>query len=494
MARVPKLAIVGRPNVGKSALFNRICKQKIAIVDEAEGITRDRLYADAELFGLNFQVIDTGGIDSRSRIPFNEAIKQQAEIAIEEADTIIQVVDGQIGLTELDKEVAKILLKTQKPVCLAVNKIDNHGKIDLMHQFHSLGISKIIPVSAAQGWQIAELLETAFEKIPRSIDEEFDLPNSIKVAIVGRPNVGKSSLVNYLLDEERCIVSPIAGTTRDSIDNSFTYNDQLYTIIDTAGIRRKGAEHEVVDKFAAIRTDRAIERSDLCLLMLDAQTGITAQEKRIANQIEEEGKGCIILLNKWDLVKGYRMEHCLQGIEEEVPFLKHCPKIFISAKSGRNVDKIFPAVVEVYENSLKRITTHQLNKFIGRALQKNHPPMIMGKRLRIYYMAQVDVQPPKFILFVNYPNLMLESYKKYLYNQFREVYAFTGVPITMHLKGKAKRERPEHPKPKQESTAPEDFHGGYEDSHDQYDESDEFDDCDECGEEYPDDWDDGDKF
>lgn len=474
MTRLPKLAIVGRPNVGKSALFNRICKQKIAIVDEAEGVTRDRLYAEAELFGLNFQVIDTGGIDPRSRLPFNEAIKRQAEIAIEEADTIIQVVDGQIGLTELDKEVATTLLKTQKPVCLAVNKIDHHSKTDLMHQFYSLGISRVIPVSASQGWQIAELLEAAFQDYRQEVEEEEELADSIKVAIVGRPNVGKSSLVNYLLDDERCIVSPIAGTTRDSVDNSFTHDNQLYTLIDTAGIRRKGSEHEVVDKFAAIRTERAIERSDLCLLMLDAQMGMTAQDKKIANRIEEAGKGCIILLNKWDLVKGYRMEHCLKGIEEEVPFLKHCPKVFISALSGRNIDKIFPIVLEVYENSMKRITTHQLNKFIGAALQRNHPPMIMGKRLRIYYMAQVDVQPPKFILFVNYPNLMIESYKKYLYNQFRETYAFTGVPITMHLKGKEKRERPEHSLAKEDSTAPEDFRASpeedYEDEEDYWDE------------------------
>lgn len=448
MTRLPKLAIVGRPNVGKSALFNRICKQKIAIVDEAEGITRDRLYAEGELFGHPFMVIDTGGIDPRSRIPFNEEIKRQAEIAIEEADAIIQVVDGVIGATELDKEVATILLKTKKPVCLAVNKIDNLSQVQLMHHFHSLGIKEIIPVSAAQGWQIAELLEAALKDLPPHLEEE-ELAESIKIAIVGRPNVGKSSLVNFLLDEERCIVSPIPGTTRDSIDNSFTYEDQLYTLIDTAGIRRKGAEHEVVDKFAAIRTERAIERSDLCLLLLDVQEGMTAQDKKIANRIEEAGKGCIILLNKWDLVKGYRMEHCLRGIEEEVPFLKYCPKIFISAKTGRNIDKIFPMVEEVYENSMKRITTHQLNKFIGSALQRNHPPMIMGRRLRIYYMAQVDIQPPKFILFVNYPTLMTETYKKYLYNQFREVYAFTGVPLTLHLKGKEKRERPEHNHAKQ---------------------------------------------
>lgn len=442
MTHLPKLAIVGRPNVGKSALFNRICKQRIAIVDEAEGVTRDRLYAESDLFGFHFQVIDTGGINPRSKVAFNEEIKRQAEIAIEEADTIIQVVDAQVGVTDLDKEVAKILLQTKKPVCLAVNKIDNHSQTTLMHQFYSLGISRLIPVSAAQGWQIAELLEAAFENVPVAKEPVQEDPNAIKVAIVGRANVGKSSLVNYVLDEERCIVSPIPGTTRDSVDISFTHENQLYTFIDTAGIRRKGAEHEVVDKFAAIRTDRAIERADLCILMLDVQEGLTAQDKKIANRIEEAGKGCIILFNKWDLIKGFRMEHVLQSVEEEVPFLKHCPKIFTSALTGRNIEKIFPLIQEVQENSLKRITTHQLNKFIVSALQRNHPPMIMGKRLRIYYMAQVDVQPPKFIFFVNYPNLMVESYKKYLYNQFREVYAFTGVPIKMYLKGKEKKERP----------------------------------------------------
>lgn len=442
MTHLPKLAIVGRPNVGKSALFNRICKQRIAIVDEAEGITRDRLYAGSELFGFPFEVIDTGGINPRSKVPFNEEIKRQAEIAIEEADTIIQVVDAHIGITTLDKEVAEILLQTKKPVCLAVNKIDNHSQINLMHQFYSLGISSLIPVSAAQGWHIAELLEAAFEKIPKEITPIEQDPNAIKVAIVGRANVGKSSLLNYILDEERCIVSPIPGTTRDSVDIAFTHEGQLYTLIDTAGIRRKGAEHEVVDKFASIRTERAIERADLCVLMLDVQEGMTAQDKKIANRIEEAGKGCVILFNKWDLVKGYRMEHVLKTVEDEVPFLKHCPKIFTSAKTGRNIEKIFGLVQEVYENGLKRITTHQLNKFIGSALQRNHPPMLMGKRLRIYYMAQVDVQPPKFILFVNYPNLMMDTYKKYLYNQFREHYAFTGMPIRMYLKGKEKKEKP----------------------------------------------------
>lgn len=435
MSSLKKLAIVGRPNVGKSALFNRVCKKKIAIVDEAEGVTRDRLYADTDLFSYPFQVIDTGGINARSTALFNEEIKRQAEIAIEEADTIIMVVDGHIGITDLDQEVARILQRTDKPLCLAVNKIDNHSQEHLIYQFQRLGIPRIVAVSAAQNWHIAEMLEIAFQDFPKVVEESVR-DTHIKIAIVGRPNVGKSSLVNFLLDEERCIVSPIPGTTRDSIDISFTHEDKEYTLIDTAGVRRKHAEHDVVDKFAAIRTQRAIERADICLLMLDAQEGMTTQEKRIANMIEEAEKGCILLFNKWDLVKGFRMEHCLKEVEDNVPFLKHCPKLYISAKTGRNVDKIFETIQQVKEASQQRITTHQLNKFVGAALQRNNPPMIMGKRLRIYYMAQVSINPPKFVFFVNYPNLMSEGYKKYLYNQFRETYGFTGVPILFFLKGK----------------------------------------------------------
>lgn len=441
MSKLPKIAIVGRPNVGKSALFNRIAKKKIAIVDEAEGVTRDRLYTEADYFGNPFLLIDTGGIDARSRLQFNEHVKRQAEIAIEEADSLIMVVDGHTGPSVLDKEIARILLQTKKPVCLAVNKIDNMNQQTLMHAYHGLGIKKMVAVSAIQGTHIAELLEAAFAPLPKS-DSPEEISKAIQVAIVGRPNVGKSSLVNYLLDEERCIVSPIPGTTRDSIDVPFTYEGIEYNMIDTAGIRRKKAEHEVVDKFAAIRTERAIERCDICLLMLDAQEGITREEKKIANMIEQAGKGCVILFNKWDLVKGFRMEHCLKGIEDEVPFLKHCPKIFMSAKTGRNVDKIFDEVKKVSEDSKKRITTGQLNKFIGDCLQRNHPPMIQGKRLRIYYMAQVATQPPGFVLFVNYPNLMTETYKKYIYNQFREEYSFLGLPINIYLRGRDKKEQP----------------------------------------------------
>lgn len=446
MSKKTKLAIVGRPNVGKSALFNRICERRLAIVDEAEGVTRDRLYSDADLFGYPFQVIDTGGIDPRSQATFNSEVKRQAEIAIEEADSIIMVVDSQVGITELDKEIARILLRTKKPLCLAVNKVDNQTDASFQYHFKSLGISKLVPVSAAQGWQIAELLETAFEDFDKSSKVEEE-DKTIRIAIIGRPNVGKSSFVNYVLNEERCIVSPIPGTTRDSIDITCEYNGQLLTLVDTAGIRRKHAEHEVVDKFAAIRTQRAIERCDVCIMILDAEVGITVQDKKIANMIEEAGKGCILLFNKWDLVKNLRMEHYLKGVEEEVQFLGYCPKVFISAKTGRNVEKAFEEIKKVYENSKTRITTHQLNKFLAATLQKNHPPMIMGKRLRIYYIAQVNVEPPEFVMFVNYPHLMMESYKKYLINQFREEFPFEGVPLIFRLRGKErKRQEPERPK------------------------------------------------
>lgn len=441
MKKLPKLAVVGRPNVGKSALFNRICRSRIAIVDEAEGITRDRLYAESELFGRPFEVIDTGGIDPQSSAEFSELIRRQAEIAIEEADSIVMVVDAQTGITDLDQQVARILLRTKKPLTLAVNKIDHEDKLPLVHEFYALGIEKIVPVSAAQNWQIAELLETALNPIPVIEEENLD-EGGIRVAIVGRPNVGKSSLINTMLDEQRCIVSPIPGTTRDSIDIAIRHGDDPYTFIDTAGIRRKGAEHEVVDKFAAIRTKRAIDRAEVCLLVLDSQEGLTAQEKRIAKMIEEEGKGCILLFNKWDLVKGVRMEHCLKGLEEEVPFLKHCPKVMISAKTGRNLEKIFPLIKECHAASQLRISTGQLNKFMERAIQRNHPPMLRGKRLRIYYMAQVDIQPPRFVMFVNHPDLMVDSYRRYIYNQFREVYPFPGVPLFFHLKGKTQKERP----------------------------------------------------
>lgn len=431
-----KLALVGRPNVGKSALFNRICGKRIAIVDEAEGTTRDRLYGQTDFFGRPIEIIDTGGIDSRSGVAFGEEIKRQAEIAIEEADTIVMVVDGRVGVTELDSQVARFILRQGKPVCLAVNKIDDRAKIEEIHQFHGLGISQIIPVSATQGFQIAELLEAAFQGISVDETEEEASDDSIKVAIVGRPNVGKSTLLNFVLSEDRSVVSPIAGTTRDSIDAKLEIDGVKFTLIDTAGIRKKHAEHEVVDKFAAIRTEKAIDRADICLLVLDSTEGLTAHEKRISSMIEEHGKGCILVFNKWDLVKGERMEHMERSIKENASFLDHCPKLFVSAKEGRNLKKLFPLIKEVREQQLQRITTGQLNKFLEKAINTYHPPQIQGKRLRIYYMAQVSTQPPTFVLFVNYPKLMLETYKRYMIGKFRETYKFTGSPLVFMLRAR----------------------------------------------------------
>lgn len=435
---LPKLAIVGRPNVGKSALFNRLCNERISIVDEAEGVTRDRLYAKADFFGRPFEVIDTGGINPGSNVSFNEAIRRQAEVAIEEADALVFVVDGRVGLTELDHQVAEILHKKGKPITLAVNKIDNRDQMERVHEFHGLGFPEMVGISAVHGLQVAELLESAFREV--NWDEEVEVDDgAIKVAIVGRPNVGKSTLVNHLLDEERCIVSPIAGTTRDSIDVDIEVDGKLYRLIDTAGIRRKRAEHDVVDKFAAIRTQRAIERADICIMVLDASEGMTTQEKRIASEIESLGKGCILLFNKWDQVKGFRMEHCLQGVRQEVSFLNHCPALFVSALTGRNLEKIYTEINQVYEQAHLRIPTGELNRFLEKALQAYHAPMLGGKRLRVYYIAQVAVHPPNFVMFVNKPELMVDSYRKYLINAFRKTFHFTGVPLIFSLRGKVDR-------------------------------------------------------
>ena len=433
---LPKIALVGRPNVGKSALFNRICAQRISIVDEQEGITRDRLYAKADLFGRPFILIDTGGIDFSGAIPFAELVKKQAEIAIEEADAVILVVDGQVGVNVYDMEVAKRLKRSKKPVFVAVNKVDQFGDEEKVHPFHVLGIKQVFGVSALQGNQLAELLEAALQHIPPR--EEPPMPDGvIRVAIVGRPNVGKSTLLNYFLKEERSIVSPIAGTTRDAIDILFEQDGQKYLLIDTAGIRRKKAEKEVVDKFAAIRTEEAIERAEVCLLILASSEGFTTQERRIAADIEEKGKSCILLFNKWDLMENLRMEHAMRGVRETAPFLAHCPTLFISASKGRNVEKILPQVKEINALRHQRIGTGALNKFVELCLQKYHPPLITGKRLRIYYLTQVEINPPRFVLFVNKPDLMTEPYKKYLINQLRESFPFSGCPLLFDLRGKA---------------------------------------------------------
>lgn len=445
---LPKLAIVGRPNVGKSALFNKLCGTRISIVDEAEGITRDRVYAKGDFFGKPFEVIDTAGLDFSSKAQFNELMIQQTEIAIEEADALVLVVDGTVGVHPLDLEVARILLRTKKPVTLAINKIDHPELAVHIHEFYELGISNMLPISCIHSYHMAELLETAFRQV--DFDQVTQTPKEgISVAIIGRPNVGKSTLVNHILDEDRCIVSPIAGTTRDAIDVKVEAFGKKYTFIDTAGIRRKAGEKEVVDKFAYMRTQSAIERADVCVLMIDAEAGLTSQEKRIAQMIEEEGKACVIALNKWDLVKGYRMEHCLKALQIEASFLAHCPTVFMSAQEGRNVDKLFGLIDKAFEATTQRITTGQLNKFIEKTLQKYHPPMIQGKRLRIYYMAQIGIEPPRFVVFVNKAELMAASYKKYLINAFRETFKFEGCPLEFILRGKNEAQE-QHQEPQEE--------------------------------------------
>lgn len=451
MTRPAKIAIVGRPNVGKSALFNRLASSRIAIVDEAEGITRDRLYVQIDFFGRQCLLIDTAGLDPTSKEDphLQEHLHKQTQFAIDEADAIIQVVDALVGPTTLDQQVSRMLLKTTKPVFLAVNKVDDIKLLQEVAQFYSLGIQEVYPLSALHGHHVADLLEKVLEKIPLDLEAKAEKKGGIKVAIVGKPNVGKSTLLNLILGEERSVVSPVAGTTRDSIDARVSWEDVDFIFIDTAGIKNKRAEHEVVEKFAKIRTLRAIERADVCLFMIDAKEGLTLQDKKITKIIEEAGKGCILFFNKWDLVKGFRMEHCKKAIIQESSFLEHCPMIFGSCQQKRNIDKIFPLLITLFEEQKRRVTTGQLNKFVERLMQKYHPPMMQGKRLRIYYMTQIGVNPPQFVLFVNNPKLMAPSYKKYMINNFRKEYGFTGCPLIFFLRGKEER-KPLHALVKEE--------------------------------------------
>lgn len=439
MSKHFKIALVGRPNVGKSALFNRMVGKRIAIVDEQEGVTRDRLYAKAEMFGKTFEMIDTGGVTSDASIPFFEEIKEQTLLAIEEADSLVMVVDCAVGLTSVDEEVARILHRTKKPVCVAVNKMDHHSFESRMAPFYSLGFTNVIGVSAQQGFHIAELLDMALESIP---DEE-NLPeeeNRIKVAIIGRPNVGKSTILNQIFGEKRSMVSDIPGTTRDAIDVPLDIGEDKYLLIDTAGIRRKKGEKEVVEKFAALRTEKAMARADVCLLVFDAEKGLTIEERKILASIEEMGKGCVLVANKWDLLKDVRMEHCALALRKDAPFTEQVPLLFVSALTGRNVSKIFDEVKRIYSLLHKKVGTGELNRFVERAIQKYHPPMIQGKRLRIYYLTQKGVGPIEFILFVNKTELMTKTYERYLLKSLRESFGFLGCPIRFKLQGKKKQE------------------------------------------------------
>lgn len=440
MNRLFKLALVGRPNVGKSALFNRLVKKRVSIVDAAEGVTRDRIYGSSELFGKPFQLIDTGGIAENGAHDYQKEVLFQTDLAIEEADALIMVVDVKVGLTELDIMVAKKLRKVNKPIVLAVNKVDDPSKELDIYNFYKLGLDSVIGVSAKHGYQVAELLEIALKDAPTESElYEKNSKDHLHLALVGRPNVGKSTLLNKLLGEERSAVSDKAGTTRDSIDATIFHRSQKITMIDTAGIRKKNKESEAVEKFAAIRTQEAIERADVCLLLLDSREGITSFEKRIISKVQELGKGLVIISNKWDLLSGYRMEHCSKGIYDDNIFVKYCPLLFVSAKNGRNVDKIFDEALSVYHSLNHKVSTSELNKFIEKTMQLNHPPMIRGKRLRIYYMTQINTNPVAFSLFINYKDLLAPAYFRYLKNSFREFFAFKGCPVKFHLKDRKKQ-------------------------------------------------------
>ena len=428
-----KLAVVGRPNVGKSFLFNRIVKKRIAIVDEEEGVTRDRISAKAFFEDKSFEVIDTGGIDFFKKDELQNNMTAQAFFAMEAADAVVMVVDGKTGITELDRKIAKILLKEKKPIFLAVNKMDRAADENFLYQFSCLGIKEIVAVSALNDRNISLLLKKVLKD--GSFSEE-DSVSSIKIALIGRPNSGKSTLFNTLLEENRSIVSEIAGTTKDSIDVCLSKDGEHFTFIDTAGIRRKNKEKTVLEKYAFLRTEESIDKADICLFLLDVREGITSQDKKILSQISEKKKGCILLFNKWDLVHGFRMEHCSKSIDQSYSYLPH---LFISAKAKRNTDKIFSLIKEVEKERRKKISTSVLNAFMEKCMQRCHPPMILGKRLRIYYLTQLSSLPPHFLLFINYKNLLTRTYKKYLINQFRKEFGFKGIPIEFEIRQKKAR-------------------------------------------------------
>lgn len=427
----PIVAIVGRPNVGKSTLFNRIAGERISIVEDTPGVTRDRIYADAEWLDHHFTLIDTGGLEPDSDDMMLKHMYSQAEIAISTADVILFVVDVRTGMTDMDMQVANILRKADKPVVLAVNKVDDLAKYGMqVYEFYSLGLGDPFGVSGGQMIGLGDLLDEVVKHFPADKDDSAE-DDSIKVAIIGKPNVGKSSLVNRILGENRVIVSDVAGTTRDAIDSEYELNGQKYVFIDTAGMRRKAKIKESIEKYSIIRAVAAVERADVCILMINAVEGITEQDTKVAGIAHEAGKAVIIAVNKWDLIEkdNHTMNKFLKDIDTEFKYLSYAPRIFISAATGQRVTKLFELITMVSENNSRRIATGMLNDVLIEAMAMNQPPAEKGKQLRIYYMTQVSVKPPTFVLFVNDTELLHFSYKRYLENQLRDAFGFVGTPI-----------------------------------------------------------------
>lgn len=425
----PTIAIVGRPNVGKSTLFNRIAGERISIVEDTPGVTRDRIYATGEWLGKEFSIIDTGGIDLGDE-PFMEQIKHQAEIAIEEADVIIFVGSGQEGVTDADELVARILHKSQKPVILAVNKVDNPEMRAEIYEFYSLGLGEPYPVSGSHGLGLGDVLDEAVKHFSTDIEPEEE--GIIKFSLIGRPNVGKSSLINAILGEERVIVSDIEGTTRDAVDTQFVgENGQKFTMIDTAGMRKRGKVYESTEKYSVMRAMRAIERSDVVLFVINGEEGIREQDKRIAGYAHEAGRGMIIVVNKWDMVKKdtNTMKEFEEEIRDEFQYLDYAPIIFVSALTKQRLNKLPELIENVSMNQNLRIPSALLNDVIMDAVAINPTPTDKGRRLKIFYATQVAVKPPTFVIFVNEEELMHFSYSRFLENQIRNAFTFEGTPI-----------------------------------------------------------------
>jgi len=432
---LPVVAIVGRPNVGKSTIFNRIAGERIAIVEDKPGITRDRIYCRGEWNGRSFHLIDTGGLEFGGDDEMLEHIRHQAELAIEEAHVILFLVDGQAGMTATDEEVARLLHRSNKPVVVGVNKVDHPSHREVIYDFYQMGFGDVFPISALHGTGTGDLLDRIVELFPDLEEEVYD-EDTIRVCLIGRPNVGKSSLVNAILGEERVIVSPVAGTTRDAIDTPFERDGQKYVLIDTAGMRKKGRVYETTEKYSVLRALKAIERSDVVLVVLDGERGIAEQDKRIAGYAHEAGRASIFVVNKWDAVEkdDKTMDRFRREIRDEFHFMDYAPSLFVSAKTKRRVHTILPMVNEVAEQHAMRVPTSVLNEVLTDAVLTTPPPSDKGKRLRILYGTQVSVKPPTFVLFVNDPELAHFSYQRYLENRLREAFGFHGTPLRLLLR------------------------------------------------------------
>ena len=438
----PLVAIVGRPNVGKSMLFNRLVGQRLSIVEDTPGVTRDRLYASCEWCGRTFDMVDTGGIEPTTDSEILLFMREQAKIAIDTATVIVLVTDIRTGVTAADKDVANMLLRSRKPVVLAVNKADSTGHDDpALYEFYELGMGDPIPVSAVHGHGTGDLLDACLEHFPDE-EEEDDSRDCIKVAVIGKPNVGKSSLINHILGEKRLIVSDMAGTTRDAVDTIYENEFGRFMFIDTAGIRRKSKVEERVEKFSVMRSQLAIERADVCLIMIDAREGVTEQDTKIAGLAHEAGKASIVIVNKWDLVEKETgtMEKMRKDIMRDLSFMSYAPILFISAVTGQRTNRIFELVNYVNDQSNMRITTGMLNNVLADAQARVQPPSDKGRRLKIYYMTQTGIKPPNFVIFCNSRELFHFSYQRYIENQIRAVFGLEGTPMRIVIRQKGDKE------------------------------------------------------